>query len=714
MASSDFPEKASIIAQQSSDTGGAYIPPEQRYRIVNEIDPSDPGSGGNVYRAVDTVLNREVALKILNSDIEEEWKMLRGLNHPSIVKLYDKGRIADPRHPDTRKPFLAMELLKGSSLKKEIPKIRDWKVAVRIIEQCCHALAEAHEAGVLHCDIKPSNVMVKRLYTGHVSAVTVLDFGLAKNVTTDGVLATGGTYAYMSPEQISRQQLNEASDIFSLGIVSYELLTHHHPFTQDADKGSRELSAAISNGFPIFLREINPDVPERIALIIHKMLAKEINARPAAIDLISLLNEPEVFERERSEAELALREIRQSFEAGELEMASDQLRVLERQGLAFDGIVLLRHQIDSSQADRELESYLSKARQHLSQNDLRSAREALKSAQQVPSRRFDVRVLRVEAELKFREQEMTRSNELVGKARDSLRTEALRKAEWFQGLLRNLVDASPFGFTSPEIGEIDGLIKHMRQGHNSGVAFSPRGGEPAGEPSQPESASSTVSEALTLERNVQQYKRVLQTGLDLLDELDPDRRSEIAAELMAIRETQSNDVIAAVLELQHRKQLIIENLRKQLSACEQSGDIAGALEAVESLNKITPNVETSRKQSDLEASFSEALESDLLERLDENFACVAEIGEWNVAGRLLDRIRSTFPHAEVEVKVRKVEDQISTMPTREKHVEESLEHLRNYALKHAINELEAARDLDPDNAILAISLAQLLTGRTGK
>src|SRR5436305_9807223 len=216
----------------------------------------------------------------------------------------------------------------------------------------------------------------------------------------------------------------------------------------------------------------------------------------------------------------------------------------------------------------------------------------------------------------------------------------------------------------------------MRQGHSSGVVFSPRGGEPAGKPTQPESASSAVSEALTLERNVQQYKKVLQTGLDLLDELDPDRRSEIAAELVAIRETQSNDVIAAVLELQHRKKLIIENLRRQLLGCEQSGDIAGALEAVESLNKITPNVETSRKQGDLEASFSEALESDLLERLDENFSCVAEIGEWDVAGRLLHRIRSTCPHAEVDVKVRQVEEQISAMPIREKHVEASLEHLR--------------------------------------
>src|SRR4026209_2305544 len=200
------------------------------------------GGMGEVYRATDTRLGREIALKILPADVagdhdrvmrfHREARAAAALNHPNIVTLHSAEEIGGIH-------FLTMELVDGRPLDELIPA--DGFPADRVIELAtalAEAVAAAHDKGLVHRDLKPANVML----TGD-GRVKVLDFGLAKDIrsispedstgtslgtTQEGVVV--GTPLYMSPEQISGGTVDHRSDVFSLGIVLYEMLTGHRPF----------------------------------------------------------------------------------------------------------------------------------------------------------------------------------------------------------------------------------------------------------------------------------------------------------------------------------------------------------------------------------------------------------------------------------------------------------------------------------------------------
>jgi Tol biopolymer transport system component len=238
---------------------GALLGP---YRIEHLIGA---GGMGQVFAAFDTRLHRRVAIKILPpdaaSDPERKSRFLQearaasALNHPSIVTLHDFAS-------DGGVDYLVMEYVEGTSLERLIPPdgmpVAD---AIAYITQVASALAEAHAAGIVHRDIKPANIIV----TGQAQA-KVLDFGLAKlrkqydsaeTLTRDGVVM--GTVAYMSPEQASGKPTDHRSDIFSLGVVLYELLTGRCPFTRKS--GAESMNATINEpcslaGLPPRLRDI--------------------------------------------------------------------------------------------------------------------------------------------------------------------------------------------------------------------------------------------------------------------------------------------------------------------------------------------------------------------------------------------------------------------------------------------------------------------------
>ena len=266
------------------------------YRIIS---PIGSGGMGDVYLARDQQLNRQVALKVLPEELLENRERLQrfqreahvvsALNHPNILTVFEFGTAGDVH-------FLASEFVKGDTLRT---RLRRGKLALcealDIATQIASALKAAHDAGVVHRDIKPDNVMIRD--DGYVK---VLDFGLAKptpEATADHAAETQrmlsrpgiimGTATYMSPEQARGRATDGRSDIFSFGIVLFEMLTGMVPFLGDT---TADVVAAVIQAQPPKPSSINPAVPEELDRMIEKCLEKDRTDRyPSASDLVSEL-----------------------------------------------------------------------------------------------------------------------------------------------------------------------------------------------------------------------------------------------------------------------------------------------------------------------------------------------------------------------------------------------------------------------------------------
>ena len=235
---------------------------DNRYELLEVI-----GSGGMavVYKAKCHRLNRLVAVKVLKSDLAEDADFRRRfrdesqavamLSHPNIVSVYDVSR--------GETEYIVMELIDGITLKQYMEKRGqlNWREALHFITQIMKALSHAHSRGIIHRDIKPQNIMVLR-----DGSVKVADFGIAclansANTLTQEAL---GSVHYMSPEQARGDRTDARSDIYSAGVVLYEMLTGRLPF-----EGDNAVSVAIQHlsSVPLSPREINPDVPEALELI---------------------------------------------------------------------------------------------------------------------------------------------------------------------------------------------------------------------------------------------------------------------------------------------------------------------------------------------------------------------------------------------------------------------------------------------------------------
>ena len=265
----------------------------ERYEIIRSI-----GEGGmaNVYLALDTILNRKVAVKILRGDLAEDEKFVRrfqreaisasSLNDPNIVEVYDVGE-------DDGKYFIVMEYVEGKTLKQLIKKRGNLTLpeVVDIMLQLTSAIAHAHESYIIHRDIKPQNVVI--LEDGRVK---IMDFGIAVALNAGELTQTNsvmGTVYYIPPEQANGGAANIKSDIYSLGILMYELVTGHVPF-----KGENPVEVAIKhmNEEIPSICEYDPDMPQSIENIILKAAAKNPKNRYASAnemheDLKTALNE---------------------------------------------------------------------------------------------------------------------------------------------------------------------------------------------------------------------------------------------------------------------------------------------------------------------------------------------------------------------------------------------------------------------------------------
>lgn len=249
---------------------------DKRYTILERI-----GGGGmaDVYRAHDKLLDRSVAVKVLRSQFtsDEEFvtrfrreaQAAARLSHPNIVNIYDVGCDEDIY-------YIVMEYISGETLKERIQRAGQLSIesAVRIAVEIAEALEHAHQNGLVHCDIKPHNIL-----TTKSGRIKVTDFGIAKAVTSATMTHTGtiiGSVHYFSPEQAKGAAVGAKSDIYSLGVVMYEMLTGTVPFN-----GETPISIALKHlqEEPRPLRESNPDVPPLVEAIALKAMAKEPDQR---------------------------------------------------------------------------------------------------------------------------------------------------------------------------------------------------------------------------------------------------------------------------------------------------------------------------------------------------------------------------------------------------------------------------------------------------
>jgi eukaryotic-like serine/threonine-protein kinase len=264
-----------------------------RYVIQSELGR---GAMGVVYKATDTVLERTVAVKTVNMALErdgaeryearfyQEARAAGGLNHPNIVTVYDVGKAGDVA-------YMAMEFIEGVELRTLLGEGRRLPVpqAVSIAAQVAEGLGYAHQHGVVHRDIKPANIMVTP-----ATPVKITDFGIARMRASGDLTQTGmmlGSPKYMSPEQVIGKRADHRSDLFSLGVILYEMLTGATPFNGD---NVTALMYQIVNFAPPAPSTVNASVPELLDYIVAKMLAKALEERyQSAQDLAGDLRECE-------------------------------------------------------------------------------------------------------------------------------------------------------------------------------------------------------------------------------------------------------------------------------------------------------------------------------------------------------------------------------------------------------------------------------------
>ena len=241
----------------------------ERYQIVEELGK---GGMGKVYRAVDKKLNEEVALKLIKHEIaldkktlerfSNELKLARKIAHKNIGRMYE---LMEERGTH----YITMEYVAGQDLKGLIRQSRQLTVGttINIARQICEGLVEAHKMGIVHRDLKPSNIMIDKQ-----GDARIMDFGIARSLESKGITGAGvmlGTPEYMSPEQVEGKETDQRSDIYSLGVILYEMITGRVPFEGDTPF---TIGVKHKSETPKDPKELNAQIPEGLSIVIMKCL----------------------------------------------------------------------------------------------------------------------------------------------------------------------------------------------------------------------------------------------------------------------------------------------------------------------------------------------------------------------------------------------------------------------------------------------------------
>jgi serine/threonine protein kinase/Tfp pilus assembly protein PilF len=265
---------------QELTTGSTFA---NRYQIIEELGK---GGMGKVYKVFDQEVQAKMALKLIKPEVSvdkstidrfrNELKIARDISHKNICRMYDLGKEAGNY-------FITMEYVSGEDLKSFIRRSKQLVVgtAIFIAKQICDGLAEAHRLGVVHRDLKPGNIMIDR--EGNAK---IMDFGIARSISVKGITGAGvmiGTPEYMSPEQVEGKEVDQRSDLYSLGIILYEMLTGQVPFEGDTPF---TIGVKHKSEIPKDPRELNTQIPQDLNRLVLKCLEKDKEKRyQSAVEL---------------------------------------------------------------------------------------------------------------------------------------------------------------------------------------------------------------------------------------------------------------------------------------------------------------------------------------------------------------------------------------------------------------------------------------------
>jgi serine/threonine protein kinase/Tfp pilus assembly protein PilF len=273
-SSKDIPVTKTLETSKEELTTGSIF--AGRYQIIEVLGK---GGMGKVYKAIDKKLNEEVALKLIKPEIASDKKTLERFNnelkfarkiaHKNVGRMYELME-------EKGTHFITMEYVPGQDLRGLIRQTRQLTVgtAVSIAKQVCEGLTEAHRLGVIHRDLKPQNIMIDK-----EGMARIMDFGIARSVSGKSITGAGvmiGTPEYMSPEQVESKETDQRSDIYSLGVILYEMITGRVPF-----EGDTPLSVALKQKteVPQNPKEFNTQIPEDLCRVVLKCLEKEKQKR---------------------------------------------------------------------------------------------------------------------------------------------------------------------------------------------------------------------------------------------------------------------------------------------------------------------------------------------------------------------------------------------------------------------------------------------------
>lgn len=409
-----------------------------KYEITGELGQ---GGMGVVYKARDPVIGRMVALKTLTAEVLNDPELLKrfyreaqsagSLQHPNIVTIYDMG-------DSEGRPYIAMEYVEGESLQKIIARRQPLPLAVKlkIISQFCQGLDHAHKHGVIHRDIKPGNILLRR-----DGAVKVVDFGIAHldstTLTKTGVFM--GTVNYSSPEQLNDGRVDARSDLWSVAVVMYEFLSGHKPF-EGANFAT--LISKILNTEPEPLNKYLPDAPPALVSLVSRCLEKDPQKRPQTLEeLIAALTPIEAELRAPAAEELA-RQAQELRSKGELTEAQDRVQTLLLLDSNYPGARTLMAELSSAiqrmEASSRLAQIENEAEKLLGRGECEEALKLLSEALRMDPR--DTRALSLQDRAVREQQRQKEARDAFSAAHQAFKQGDLTAAETG---LRKVIELDP-------------------------------------------------------------------------------------------------------------------------------------------------------------------------------------------------------------------------------------------------------------------------------